>query len=148
MRTREVTVPWNEMREGDTFVRFEERDPSDKVVVTRSEPDLPDSLGSMGYATIKIGNDFRPGMLVIKARDRHAHLTWMAPFVEDMPGRWLHENQISDFDQVRTASIVTADQVREALLSGSGKSQRDLDFMGVNLDDMTYAVLDLFYQGD
>ena len=149
MRTREVTVPWNEMQENDKFLRFEQRDPSDKVVVQRAEPDLPEELGSMGYATIDIRGQSLPGMLVIKARKSGTtHLTWMAPLVDDTSRRWLHTNQISEFEEVRTASKVGTNTVRQTVIDASGKSRSHLEFVGVDVDAITFAVIDLFYDGD
>lgn len=149
MRTREVTVPWNEMLEGDKFLRFEQRDPSDKVIVQRPEPDLPTEMGSMGYATIIVRGRSMPGMLVIKARKGGtSHLTWMAPLVDDVSHRWVHESKISEFEEVRTASKVGTDAVRQAVIDASGKSHSQLEFVGVDVDAITFAVIDLFYDGD
>lgn len=149
MRTREVTVPWNEMQEGDKFLRFEQRDPSDKVIVQREAPDLPRAKGTMGYATIERDGVTIGDVLLVRTYGEgsdHPH-AWVAPF---QTGSWhtVNDGHIVEFQPMDLVPVIDCRTMMEAIIKGSGQTKKGLEFVGTDVRGIYNAVANLLYPSE
>lgn len=149
MRTREVTVPWNEMLEGDLFLRYEERDPSDKVVVERQVPDLPQMKGSIGYASVDWGGEVEDRVLIVRIYgpgSTHPR-PWVAPS-QTGDRHNVSERNIVEFTPMDLVPVIDCRTLEDAIVEGSSGTRKHLEFVGVNVRGIYNAVTNLLHPSE
>lgn len=139
MRVREAVVQWNTMKEGDVFLRYIQEGAVTMLVVQREEPDLPTEIGSMGYASVDYGSyTSGPHLLMLTNR---VGKRWIEPLATLETERWVTDEQISGFTEVQVHPVLTEEQVLKVLVEESGRTEKDLEFIGVNVRAMVSRVL-------
>lgn len=149
MRTREVTVPWNEMQEGDKFLRFEQRDPSDKVIVQREAPDLPRAKGTIGYAIVDWGGEIQGSVLVVRIygpESTHPR-PWVAPS-QTGDRHSISADRIVEFHPMDLVPVIDCRTMMEAIIKGSGQTKKGLEFVGTDVRGIYNAVANLLYPSE
>lgn len=134
MRTREVKMQWQEMQEGDKFLRYEQCGAVKMLIVQRQAPDLPTHKGAMGYAVVVRHGERREDVLLIRtygSTDTHPN-PWLAPYENGM-FRMTNDSNIESFRPMQVVPIVSRRTMEDAIVKGSGRGAKDLDFTGVSV---------------
>lgn len=134
MRTREVTVQWNNMHEGDKFLRYEQCGAVKMLVVRREAPDLPTHKGAMGYALIERDGERLEDVLIIRiyGSDSTHPNPWLAPY-QNGAYHLTNDTYIAEFRPMQVVPIVSRSTMEDAIVKGSGRTAKDLEFTGVSV---------------
>jgi hypothetical protein len=117
MRIRELKVAWDDMKEGDRFVRYAWEGVVKRLIIEREAQDLPTHKGAMGYGVVEFDGVTYGDVLLVRRYDQEeggSARVWVAPFFAG-PTHYLFDKNIVEFKEMALRDKVLPGDLRDAI---------------------------------